>query len=211
MSQPTLFPPSRDIEEVIDVAGRQYNERKAQVPQVPQSQNTLLNFIVLLFDALHLMVITIATNLSRRISAVEEAQEEHEEEDAKSSATSVAPPSTTPQQSTQSTWPKRCQKCHARGHNVGVCRTANPAAMRRRVASNSRLAKEARTNRAAPTIPAQAPSYIPFQSPFLSPPATPVPVNFANLVADATELRQRAAQSSRDRRMNRRRQPSSTS
>ena len=103
MSQPMLFPPSRDIEEVIDVAGRQYNERKAQVPQVPQSQNTLLNFIVLLFDALHLMVITIATNLSCRISAVEEAQEEHEEEDAESSATSVAPPSTTPLQSTQST------------------------------------------------------------------------------------------------------------
>ena len=206
---------SKDIGEVIDVAGYQFNERKDRVPpQIPSNQNLLLGFIVSLLEAIYDMISNIAINLSHRISAVESAvqtlQEDDEEETGEASAAIAAPPTTTTSRPTRSARSKRCQKCHARGHDVSDCRTADPAAMRRRVASNSRLAKEARANSAMPTISAQAPSYFPYQPPYPMPVTTP-PVNFANLVADATELRRRAAQSSRDRRVNRRRRPSTTS
>jgi hypothetical protein len=213
----SLLPPSRNIDEVVGISGQQYNERRNQIPQVPQSQNLLLGFITALFDALYLMVISIATNLSRRISAVETSveamQEDDEEETVEASAASAAPPTTTTTpRTTRSARPKRCQKCHARGHDVIECRTADPAAMRRRVASNSRLAKQARADRSTmPSTSTPAPSYIPYQPPLSSYPVVPPPVNFANLVADATELRRRAAQSTRDRRINRRRQSSTTS
>ena len=39
----------------------------------------------------------------------------------------------------------RCKLCHARGHSDSECRTANPSAMRKRVAANSNLARRART------------------------------------------------------------------
>ena len=206
-------PPSTNIGEVIEVAGRQFNERKSQAPSIPDNHKNLqivLAFVLALFESIYLMVTTITVNLSRRISMVEDGQETIEELTAQASAASAAPPSIHPR-STRSAHAKRCQQCHARGHNSDECRTANPSAMRRRVASNSRIAKEARANVALPTIPASAPMYAPWQSPFIPSPAAPVPVNYANLVADATELRRRAAQSSRDRRINRRRQSSTTS
>lgn len=209
--------PSSDIEEVINVAGRRYNEHKTQAPQVPDNHRILQSifaFVLALFESIYLMVTTIATNLSRRISAVESSietlQQNDEEETVELSAASAAPPTTTTTCSTRSARPKRCQKCHARGHDAIECRTTNPSAMRRRVASNSRIAKETRANTAMPNIPAPAPTFIPWQYP-QSMPSSPYPVNYANLVADATELRRRAAQSSRDRRLHRRRHSSTMS
>jgi hypothetical protein len=170
----------------------------------------------LLLFILNNLIIHNVFRLSRRIAAVESAietlQEDDEEETAKVSAASTAPPTTTIPRSTHSTHAKRCQKCHARGHDISDCRTADPAAMRRRVASNSRLAKQACAERSTmPSTSTPAPSLFPYQPPYPSYPVIPPPVNFANLVADATELRRRAAQSTRDRRINRRRQPSTTS
>jgi hypothetical protein len=81
--------------------------------------------------------------------------------------------------------------------------------MRKRVARNSRIAKEARAYRNMPTIPAPAPpSYLhPATS---STPVAPLPMNYASLAADATELRRRAAQSARDKRLRRRAQSSTS-
>jgi hypothetical protein len=159
------------------------------------------------------MVITIATNLSRRISAVETVQETAEEETVRVSADSAAPPSTATQRLTRSARSKRCHKCHARGHDATECRTANPSAMRRRVASNTRIAKEARANVAIPFSSGQAPTPLIWQSPFqpnlMS--TAQYPYNYVNLAADASELRRRTAQSARDRRLHRRRTSSTTS
>ena len=202
---PTL--PSHDIDEVIAVAGRQFNERKIQAPQIPDNHRnlqSLLTFILALFESIYLMVTTIAVNLSRRISAVEDIQVDDEEETTRTSATTPVP-SSVPSRNTKSTHSKRCQKCHARGHDATKCQTANPTAMRRRVASNSRIAKEARAQRSTlPTISASTPSFIPSQYSYPTSTVIQPPVNFANLVADATELRRRTTQSMRDRRMNRR-------
>lgn len=94
----------------------------------------------------------------------------------------------------------RCSKCHARGHSTSECRTTNPAAMRRRVAQNSRIAREARAAQAAHAL-------LPTPGPSIYGPATPaapnVPMALAALAADATELRRRTAQSNRDKRLHR--------
>jgi hypothetical protein len=72
MSEPALFAPSRNIEEVINVASRQFVKRRNSTPQPPASQVGLLNYALALIDAMYLMITTIATNLSRRISAIED-------------------------------------------------------------------------------------------------------------------------------------------
>jgi hypothetical protein len=90
----------------------------------------------------------------------------------------------------------RCKKCHARGHDTDSCHTANPAAMRKRVAQNSRAARAVQAAHAlvpsAPTLSHVAGSAYT---------AAPIPMEFAAIAADATELRRRAAQSRRDKRL----------
>lgn len=93
---------------------------------------------------------------------------------------------------------RRCTKCHARGHIDSDCTTADPAAMRRRVAANQRRKKDARRN--THLIPASSSTAIPYH--LMHPPfAAPQPqVNLAALAADASELRRRQTQSARDKR-----------
>ena len=77
------------------------------------------------------------------------------------------------------------------------CKTSNPGAMRKRVARNSRIAKEVRAS--STTSPIQAPAPPPFYYHHPTPHVAPVPMNYAALAADATELRRRATQSARDK------------
>lgn len=119
----------------------------------------------------------------------------------------------TPQQTSttqRSSLPRttRCAKCHARGHDTASCHTANPAAMRTRVARNTRIAGESRAYHAAPAIPLPAPPYPLYQLP--PTPFLPAQANIASLSADATELRRRTAQSKRDKRLHARRATSAT-
>src|SRR6266545_8268641 len=56
-------------------------------------------------------------------------------------------PSTTPKPSTSAATrtpckPRSCATCHARGHITSECRTTNPAATRKRIASNRRRSEE---------------------------------------------------------------------
>jgi len=90
----------------------------------------------------------------------------------------------------------RCKKCHARGHDADSCRTTNPAAMRKRVAQNSRTA---RAVQAAHALVPSAPALQRVVGTAYT--AAPIPMEFAAIAADATELRRRAAQSRRDKRL----------
>ena len=110
-------------------------------------------------------------------------------------------PASTPNASKR---PARCSLCHARGHLNTECRTKDTSAMRKRVARNSRLAKEARAHTAMSALPASPPSFHHFAYP-TPPHIVQTPMNFAALSADSTELRRRAAQSARDKRRHRRR------
>ena len=100
--------------------------------------------------------------------------------------------------------PKRCNRCHARGHTVDDCKTTNPSAMRRRVARNNQIAKEARRVLAQPppSVPPPLP-WLPYHYP--PPHLSAAPTHqMAWLATDAAELRRRSAQSARDKRRNRR-------
>lgn len=85
----------------------------------------------------------------------------------------------------------RCSKCHARGHDSTVCRSQNPEAVKRRIASNRKANK-----RKPPSIPInQYPPYAP--APHMYPPPT---TNWSAFMTDANELRRRKTQSNRDKR-----------
>jgi hypothetical protein len=89
--------------------------------------------------------------------------------------------------------------------------------MRKRIANNARLAKQERANvtlATLPTLPAATHSYHPALGAYQfaynpTPPGLTNQAQLASLTADAIELRRQAQQSARDKRNNRRRQPSS--
>jgi hypothetical protein len=94
---------------------------------------------------------------------------------------------------------KRCTTCHARGHAAPECRTADPAAMRKRVAWNRKKEKETGQ---------PLPSYLYYPTPPFPPPPTGIhptsPEAYTAFAADAQELRRRRQQSIRDKRRARR-------
>jgi hypothetical protein len=168
------------------------------------ANNGIVAWLIATFQALSLALHVFGRNILDRL---EEAEEDIG--NLKATATAPVPSSTTAPttaatrgSTTTSGRPKRCIKCHARGHDLADCRTSDPAAMRKRVARNSRIAKEARYNRTMPTIPTAPPSPYIFGAQTAH--AASIPMDFAALSADATELRRRAAQSARDKRLHRR-------
>jgi hypothetical protein len=121
--------------------------------------------------------------------------------------TSIFPDNPNPRstmRNTQSATPhpskRRCAECHARGHMDTECRTKDTAVMRKRVASNQKRKKAARS---APSVP------LPFPTPSFSHPAfygyqpTPNPQALMAMATDAEELRRRRQQSNRDKRARR--------
>src|SRR6266545_7119900 len=117
-------------------------------------------------------------------------------------------PSTTSKPSTSAATrtprkPRSCTTCHAHGHITSECRTANPAATRKQIASNRR--KEKATSQPLPP-------YLYYPTTVIPPPssagphhlAAATPVDFANFAADAQEFRRRHQQLIRDKRRARR-------
>ncbi|KAF8867633.1 hypothetical protein BD779DRAFT_1556563 [Infundibulicybe gibba] len=103
---------------------------------------------------------------------------------------------------------RRCQRCHALGHDTDSCRTKDPAVMKKRVAKNAKARNQPRKS-AAPSFP--IPSYPYSFSPYTPPPAPPPTADSLNaMIVDASELRRRATQSARDRKRFRRSQAPST-
>jgi hypothetical protein len=127
-------------------------------PKVQPHLTALLNWIIQLGFAL----VGLIANLTQPIMD----QQEEFAESARlanvrpiptSSVAATAGTSRTPRGTDPS--PKRCNRCHARGHTVDDCKTTNPSAMRKRVARNNRIAKEARC------APAQTPPSVPLLLP----------------------------------------------
>ena len=138
-----------------------------------------------------------------------------------------APPTPRQPQRPSST---RCTRCHALGHAVADCRTKDPVTMKKRVAATQKAAKEMERRRMAALLPRRslANSNLPvYLEDFLGDPMIPattpggvvIPTSssrpftrsqarsLTGLAADATELRRRKIQSTRDKR---RRNASST-
>jgi hypothetical protein len=190
------------IDRTIDSAQESVTEVLEDPPQVPKPLETLLGWILTLAHAIIAMIDKLARHLGRRITNIElQLAIPDRTTSAKVPISTTSRVTPVPSTSTPANRSKRCTKCHARGHDISDCRTTNPTAMRKRVATNSRLAKQARSQRSMLTTSATIPPPVPFQQPyqFVAPP----PMAYANLVADSTELRRRAAQSTRDRRLHR--------
>ena len=176
------------------------------VDESPEFKNigSFLEWFASLITVLTLAINNIALNIHRRLLSIERQSSSTYQSTTAPTAPSVTATQGSTKQDTAAAAQRqaRCTQCHARGHTAALCRTSNPAAMRKRVARNSRIAKEARANR-MPPIPTPAPSSY-FYPATTSTPVAPVPMNYASLAADATELRRRAAQSARDKRLRRR-------
>lgn len=177
-------------------------------PPVPNHLNAIVSWLISIITAIMRITEQIGHANHARITELEEVTDSHGtilDSTTPPSVANAATPATTMWNQRDTTTsrrlPSRCNLCHARGHTSAECKTTNPGAMRKRVARNSRIAKEARTSTAMSHIPAPAPP--PFY--YAQPPApvASIPMNYAALAADATELRRRAAQSTRDKRRKR--------
>lgn len=189
-----------DTDALIDEAMVHIDDVLKKDDVVPRNGHlfSLFSYVIETALAIVAMIRLITLNLGSRVRKLETSS-------SISSSTSIpaarqhSAAAATSRRATGASLSKRCTNCHARGHDISDCRTVNPSAMRKRVASNSRLAKQAKASRSALSVSALLPSFLP--SPYYPAPAAPPPMHFANLVADATELRRRAAQSARDRRV----------
>ena len=176
-------------------------------PQIPNNLQAFVSWLINIINAIIAMIEQIGQANDARLTELEEVTDSHastlEQSVATATAATAAPATTQWQQrdTTTSRRPPRCNLCHARGHASSECKTTNPGAMRKRVARNSRIAKEARAQSATSHIPVQAPPPFYYHQPL--PHVAPTPMNYAALAADATELRRRAAQSARDKRRKR--------
>ena len=176
-------------------------------PPVPTQLNAIISWLINIITAIITMIEQIGRANDERLTELEQVTDAHATElDRHTTVSAVTTEPATSQWSkrdttTTSRLSARCKQCHARGHDATQCRTTNPSAMRKRVARNNRIAKEARASIASSHIPVPAPP--PFY--YHQPPShvAPVPMNYAALAADATELRRRNAQSARDKRRKR--------
>ena len=176
-------------------------------PQIPKHLEVLVSWLINIISAIMTMIEQIGQANDTRLTELEEVTDSHATtlEDHSTARAATAVPATTLGEQRDTTTSRRlssrCNSCHARGHASSECKTTNPSAMRKRVARNSRIAKEARASIATSRIPVQAPPPFYYHQPL--PPVAPAPMNYAALAADATELRRRAAQSARDKRRKR--------
>ncbi|KAF8059282.1 hypothetical protein FPV67DRAFT_1454462 [Lyophyllum atratum] len=209
------MPVSQRALDLIEKATGPVNEVIDQSPPEGRSLPTTVLWIISLVNAILHSLIHIIEDIDTRLNELEEtSSSESEAADETAAAAHAAPaanqaeinrarflglplPQPQPPQpsteraapaATQGTRPPRCTQCHARGHTVVDCRTANPFAMHQRLARNSRIAWEARfvwyTPATIPFTPAPAYAYQPPPAP-----VAPVPMAYAVLAADATELR----------------------
>lgn len=162
-------------------------------PQFPNNLQALVSWLINIISAIMAMIEQIGLANDARLTELEEVTDSHatsleQQSTATTTAATVAATTLWQQRDTTTSRqrPSRCNQCHARGHSSTECKTSNPGAMRKRVARNSRIAREARASSATSPIQAQAPPPFYYHQP--SPHVAPVPMNYAALAADATEL-----------------------
>ena len=197
LSQADIIEHSEPVQALLN------NPPRAQQPHLA----ALVEWIIKLGFVLVGMVANLAKHLTDQADEAFETARSASAQFATSAAATTA--GTAPSQRDTAPSSKRCNRCHASGHTVDNCRTTNPTAMRKRVARNNRIAKEARRAPAQPppSVPPPSP-WLPYHYPPPYPPAAPT-YHMASLATDAAELRRRSAQSARDKRRNRRPQSSS--
>lgn len=154
-------------------------------PDLTKGPGPLINWIIAIVNAIIIAMQTTIASVARRIDARFE------------SSSTGAPTTSVTRTTTTKSLKARCSKCHARGHDHTQCRTIDPSAMRKRVERNTRIARERRYYRDQSTVPPPAPSHFAY-----APPTLPQSAHMVHpgILADATELRRRAAQSARDKR-----------
>ena len=164
-----------------------------QRPDHPVPITGVVQWFMDIVTSIITLIELIAMSYARRIMDIESHIRDAPPSSTRASASTLTP-------SASASRLKRCTKCHARGHDDSICRTADPSAMRKRVAANTRRNREARTQRQQ-VLPAYT-GYTPSISTSLLPSTLPPPsqASYSALVADAAEFRRRNAQSSRDRR-----------
>ena len=94
---------------------------------------------------------------------------------------------------------KRCQRCHATGHDTTTCHTRDPDAMKKRVSNNAKIKKAATDIYVQRPIPPRLHPYPQYFGDPIIPPQQPLQAYFA-AIADAKEFRRRKMQSTKDRR-----------
>jgi len=172
-------------------------------PKLPPNFKALLDWIIQIGFALVGFIATITQPImDRQEELAESARRANVSSIPASSAAATAGHSRTSRRTPAS--PKRCNRCHAAGHTIDDCKTTNPSAMRKRVARNNRIAKEARRSltQPPPSVPPPFP-WLPHHYPPPYPSTAPT-YHMASLATDAAELRRRSTQSARDKRRHRR-------
>ncbi|KAJ6602034.1 hypothetical protein DFH09DRAFT_1302198 [Mycena vulgaris] len=173
----------------------------ADLPRVSQgSSSQIVSWAARIFAMLTAVLVALVPAVAQRFNDLEALALQGQRPATRSGGATPGTSTSTPQSAGRL---PRCQKCHARGHLSTECRTTNPAAMRRRVAQNSGTARDVRAAKAAhalmPTLP---PTSHAGGSAFT---AAQIPMGLAALAADASELRRRADQSRRDKRLRKQR------
>ena len=149
-------------------------------------------------------------SLQDRIAKLEEESSD-DDEDAPSLSPSRARTDIRPAQPKASD--TKCTRCSARGHDTKSCRTTNPDLVKKRIANNKKMKKEADRLRTR-YPPTYMPHHIPpsrqyydqldfnYETPTISP-LSRHGTTMRSMIAvhkDAEEFRRRQAQSARDRR-----------
>ncbi|EKM80875.1 hypothetical protein AGABI1DRAFT_126928 [Agaricus bisporus var. burnettii JB137-S8] len=181
---------------IADISDRALEDLRAEIENVPVVHASLKNVVTWISSLFSLLLyaLDISTqHISNRLEALSVAPPSAT--GAPSSIGAAAPTSTAQHHTAAPRGPSRsrCTMCHACGHTATDCTTANPSAMRKRVAWNNRIAKKARTQRAMPALLAAPPSFYYPSPPFLPP--HPPPMQYAAMAADSVELHRRSRKS----------------
>jgi len=199
------MPPSVLISDDYDVVTKALDSKPNFTD--PQTK-ALYNWVLRLLTALFNYVIYFTgdnsdrhDHLKREVNELKEQVEElrtHASLPAPDPLTVQPPAPIKPETSTAKPG-RRCQRCHAIGHDTATCRTKDPDVMKKRVSNNAKIKKAANDTYVQRPIP---PRLYPYQQYFgdpIIPPQQPLQAYYA-AIADAKEFRRRKMQSTKDRR-----------
>ena len=122
----------------IDLKQREFEHALENPLATASSGKDIIAWTVSIFQLLYALMKLMFRNLFDYLQRIELNIGEIEDKiDIIRDATPAAAMTTVPSRT------HRCTKCHARGHDFTVCRTTNPAAMRKRVGENTKRKKMA--------------------------------------------------------------------
>jgi hypothetical protein len=199
------MPPSVLISDDYDVVTKALDSKpKFTDPQSIALYNWCFRLLTALFNY---VTYFIGDNADRHQFLKQEVDELKEQvEELRTHASLPAPeplpvkqPNTTKPESSTAKPGRRCQRCHATGHDTTTCRTRDPDAMKKRVSNNAKIKKAANDIYVQRPIPPRLHPYPQYFGDPIIPPQQPLQAYYA-AIADAKEFRRRKMQSTKDRR-----------